>query len=171
MKYSPSSSTLPQPLKNVKTSLSSWQTKNGRGNGRADLAEGQFACARRRDLAGVGTETRSSERPAIAPSSRRCDARTGPGRREGRNPSALPRRRPEPSLRSECGPPLGVRVAGPGAARTGLRPAQLDTRKGLCAPLIRGASRASATKGVSTLSPSPVSMVTCSAPIQTAVLY
>lgn len=122
MKYSPSSSTLPQQLKNVKTSLSSWQTKNGRGNGRADLAEGQFACARRRDLAGVGTETRSSERPAIAPSSRRCDARTGPGRREGRNPSALPRRRPEPSLRSECGPPLGSASQGRGRLGPGCGP-------------------------------------------------
>lgn len=122
MKYSPSSSTLPQPLKNVKTSLSSWQTKNGRGNGRADLAEGQFACARRRDLAGVGTETRSSERPAIAPSSRRCDARTGPGRREGRNPSALPRRIPEPSLRSECGPPLGSASQGRGRLGPGCGP-------------------------------------------------
>lgn len=50
-------------------------------------------------------------------------------------------------------------------------PRGVRTPKGLSAPLIWGASRASAAKGVSKLSPSPVSMVTCSAPIQTAVLY
>lgn len=119
----------------------------------------------------------AARRPQMAPSGRRKGARAGPKLGPSRvRPDGAPRPLPtadlQPSLRSGWEPPPGVRV--PSERRClglGKEPRGVRTPKGLSAPLIWGASRASAAKGVSTLSPSPVSMVTCSAPIQTAVLY
>ena len=87
-------------------------------------------------------------------------------------PAASPHRRltAEPALGVGASPG-GPRPGQEEAAATWQSPTEFATPKGLSAPLIWGASRASTAKGVSTLSPSPVSMVTCSAPIQTAVLY
>lgn len=98
---------------------------------------------------------------------RRWDLGRGRGGWE-RSGLAGPASPPDPS--SLCGQPRAAR-----AARGGCDPGELrddghaEGSQGTL--LIADASRASFTKGVSTLRPSPVSMVTCSAPIQTAVLY
>lgn len=98
----------------------------------------------------------------------RPQAGTRPGQAPQPGPRGLSPR--EPELGDGAAP--GVHVPGLGkAAGTRQSAAKFASRKGLGAPLFQHASQGSAAKGVSVRRPIPVSMVTCSAPIQTAVLY
>lgn len=171
-----------QPLKNVKPILSL-------GGGGGGLGPRPEARAWRRDWRrrGGGRAARiggGSARPRSIRSAEEQGAGLGrpraervPRRRRGRGAGTAgtrrlspPEPRAEPALRLWAAP--GGAGAGGGGDRAG--PAELGARQGLSAsaiPSFGAPSQASATKGVSALSPRPVSMVTCSAPIQTAVLY
>lgn len=111
----------------------------------------------------------AARRPRITPSSRRCGARASPRRRAGPKrglarpsiPAGTPGQTPRPETRvgpalrsvGRSGGTVGEFQVPPGAGTGGWETRQgaagFARPKGLCAPLVWGASRPSAAKGVS----------------------